>query len=197
MGYYVSPEDKVHFDDMMIKSEKLVYILLNKPKNFITTTDDPQDRKTVMQLVKNATNARIYPVGRLDRTTMGVLLFTNDGAMSKKLTHPKHCVKKIYQVSLDRKLTYPDLQKIAEGITLEDGLAPIDSISYIQGQPKMEIGIELHLGRNRIVRRIFESLGYKVIKLDRVFFAGLTKKNLKRGDWRMLTKKEIEILKMI
>ncbi|BAV94210.1 ribosomal large subunit pseudouridine synthase B [Ichthyobacterium seriolicida] len=197
MGYKVNPTDKVHFGDKPITFDKLVYILLNKPKNFITTTKDPRDRKTVLDLVKNATPSRVYPVGRLDRMTTGVLLITNDGDISKKLTHPSHRVKKIYHVSLDKKFSMSDLEKVYKGIKLEDGLAVVDKISYIKDAPKTEVGIEIHIGKNRIVRRIFEHLGYSVIKLDRVFFAGFTKKNLKRGEWRFLENKEINILKMM
>lgn len=194
MGYKVMPDDQVRFDGVELKAEKKVYVLLNKPKNYITTTDDPQDRRTVMELVKNAAKERIYPVGRLDRTTMGLLLFTNDGDMTRQLTHPSYRKKKIYQVSLDKPLTRADMDRIAEGITLEDGEIHADEIAYVK-EDKSEIGIEIHSGRNRIVRRIFESLGYSVRKLDRVYYAGLTKKNLKRGAWRFLTKEEVMRLK--
>ena len=197
MGYKVKPTDKIQFNGETIKPEKKVYVLLNKPKNFITTTDDEKGRKTVMELVQKSTPVRIYPVGRLDRNTTGVLLFTNDGDLSKKLTHPKHKVEKLYQVKLNKNLKSSDLEKIREGLKLEDGHILVDEISYIKGAPHNEIGIKIHSGRNRIVRRIFEHLGYDVIKLDRVLFAGLTKKDLKRGHWRHLTKKEVDFLKML
>lgn len=198
MGYKVQPGDVVRFDGREIKAEKNVYILLNKPKGFITTTKDEKDRKTVMDLVANATTARIFPVGRLDRATTGLLLFTNDGYLTKKLTHPSHNVHKVYHVSLDKKLSSEHLEEIKKGIRLiPEGVAHVDSISYIEGQPKTEIGIEIHIGWNHVVRRIFEKLGYEVEKLDRVVFGGLTKKNLKRGDWRKLTDKEVAFLKML
>lgn len=196
MGYKVKPTDTVVYGGSRLKKEKLVYVLLNKPKDFITTTDDPMDRRTVMNLLKEACRERIYPVGRLDRSTTGVLLLTNDGELTKKLTHPSHNIKKVYHVELDKNLKHSDLQKILEGISLEDGVAYVDSINYV-GEDKSQVGIELHSGKNRIVRRIFESLGYKVRKLDRVFFAGLTKKNLTRGRWRYLTEMEINMLKML
>jgi 23S rRNA pseudouridine2605 synthase len=198
LGFKVGPGDKVLYEDQLIRSEKLVYVLLNKPKGYITTTDDPYDRKTVMALVENACRERIYPVGRLDRNTSGLLLLTNDGELAKKLTHPKHEVRKVYHVELDKSLTKADMQKIAEGVELEDGPAHVDEIAYAEGSSnKRELGVELHSGRNRIVRRIFESLGYEVVKLDRVIFAGLTKKDLPRGHWRMITEKELNFLKMI
>lgn len=197
MGYKVKPSDKVQFNGETIKPEKKVYVLLNKPKNFITTTDDEKGRKTVMELVEKSAPVRIYPVGRLDRNTTGVLLFTNDGDLAKKLTHPKHRVEKIYHVKLDKNLKPSDMEKIKEGLKLEDGPVQVDDISFIKGSPHNEIGIKIHSGRNRIVRRIFEHLGYDVIKLDRVLFAGLTKKNLKRGHWRHLTKREVDFLKML
>jgi 23S rRNA pseudouridine2605 synthase len=181
----------------LINPEAKQYILLNKPKNFITTMDDERGRNTVMDLVGNATKERIYPVGRLDRNTTGLLLFTNDGEMAKKLTHPKHNVRKLYHASLDKKLAMSDLQKIGENFVLEGKMVYVDAISYIENQPKTEIGIEIHSGRNRIVRKIFEHFGYKVIKLDRVIFAGLTKKNIPRGHWRPLTQQEINNLKML
>lgn len=196
LGVKVNPNDEVRFDGRKLNAEKKVYLLLNKPKDFVTTTDDPHADKTVMDLVKNACAERIYPVGRLDKNTTGLLLFTNDGDMSKKLTHPSHNMKKVYQVSLNKPLTKKHLVEIADGIELEDGTIAADAISYIQGQNKSEIGIEIHSGRNRIVRRIFESLGYRVKKLDRVYFAGLTKKNLPRGKFRFLSPKEIQFLKM-
>ena len=195
MGMKVGYDDKVHFHSQLVRPEKKVYVLLNKPKNCVTTSDDPQDRLTVLDLVKGATNERIYPVGRLDRNTTGVLLLTNDGDMAAKLTHPKYNKKKIYHVSLDSQLTNDDLTKITNGIELEDGLIVVDEVSFVDDTHK-EIGVEIHSGKNRIVRRIFESLGYKIIKLDRVYFAGLTKKNLSRGKWRHLSQLEINMLKM-
>jgi 23S rRNA pseudouridine2605 synthase len=198
MGFKVQPDDVVHFDETRISPEEKRYILLNKPKNYISTVEDDRGRKTVMDLVRNATKERIYPVGRLDRNTTGLLLFTNDGELAKKLTHPKHNVRKLYQVSLDKKLSLNDLKTIADdNFKIEDRKVFVDAISYIEGQPKSEVGIEIHSGRNRIVRKIFESLGYKVVKLDRVIFAGLTKRNLPRGFSRPLTQQEINNLKMI
>ncbi len=197
MGYKVQPNDIVRFDGQLLTPEKKQYVLLNKPKNYITTMDDERGRKTVMDLVANATKERIYPVGRLDRSTTGLLLFTNDGEMTKKLTHPKHNVRKLYHATLDKKLAMKDLQKIAENFVLEGKMVFVDKISYIENQPKTEIGIEIHSGRNRIVRKIFAHFGYHVIKLDRVIFAGLTKKNLPRGFHRSLTQQEINYLKMI
>ncbi|MCK4562889.1 MAG: rRNA pseudouridine synthase [Flavobacteriaceae bacterium] len=197
MGYKVKLTDEVRFDDALISPEAKRYVLLNKPKNYITTMDDERGRKTVMELINNAAKERIYPVGRLDRLTTGLLLFTNDGEMAKKLTHPKHQVKKLYQVSLDKKLSMTDLNKISENFVLDGKMVFVDKVSYIENKPKHEIGIEIHSGRNRIVRRIFEHFGYKVTKLDRVIFAGLTKKNLSRGVWRHLTQQEVNNLKMI
>lgn len=197
MGYRVKPNDVVKFDGKVISSEKKVYILLNKPKGFITTTQDEKGRKTVMDLVANATTARVLPVGRLDRPTTGLLLLTNDGDLAKKLTHPSHGVRKIYHVILDRKVSAKDFEKIEEGIELEDGFIRVDEISYINDAPKNEVGVRIHSGRNRIVRRIFEHLGYEVQKLDRVVFAGLTKKDLPRGHWRFLTQQEVINLKNI
>jgi 23S rRNA pseudouridine2605 synthase len=198
LGTKVSPTDRVQYDDQTIRSERLVYLLLNKPKGFITTTDDPYDRKTVMALVQNACTERIYPVGRLDRNTTGLLLLTNDGDMAKKLTHPKHNVRKVYHVELDKALAKNDMMKIVEGIELEDGVAMIDEIAYAEGgKNKKEVGVELHSGKNRIVRRIFESLGYEVVKLDRMIFAGLTKKDVPRGKWRFLSDQEVNYLKML
>ena len=191
LGYRVKPTDEVRFDGKLLSSEKKEYILLNKPKGFITTTNDEKGRKTVMDLVANATNARILPVGRLDRATTGLLSLTNDGELTKKLTHPTHGVRKIYHVILDRKLDYKDFMKVQDGLELEDGLIEVDEISYVNDKPKNEIGIKIHSGRNRIVRRIFEHLGYQVEKLDRVVFAGLTKKDLPRGHWRRLTQQEV------
>ena len=196
LGTKVSLNDDVRYDGRKLNPEKKVYLLLNKPKDFVTTTDDPHADKTVMDLVKNACSERIYPVGRLDKNTTGLLLFTNDGEISKRLTHPSHRNKKIYQVTLDKDLTKNDLEKIADGFELEDGFIAADVISFIDPENKTEIGIEIHSGRNRIVRRIFEHIGYKVRKLDRVYFAGLTKKNLPRGKWRFLSDKEINFLKM-
>lgn len=197
MGYKVKPTDEVKFDGSIINPEKKRYVLLNKPKNFITTMDDDRGRKTVMDLIANASKERIYPVGRLDRNTTGLLLFTNDGEMAKKLTHPKSGVQKLYHASLDKKLTMADLQKIAEGFMLEDRRVVVDEISYIINEPKTEIGVKIHSGRNRIVRKIFEHFNYNVVKLDRVLFAGLTKKDLPRGHWRHLTEMEINTLKML
>ena len=188
--------DVVQFKNKTVVIEDKIYVLLNKPKNYVTTSDDPQNRKKVMDLVKNACPERIYPVGRLDRNTTGVLLLTNDGDLAAQLTHPKFLKKKIYHVYLDKNLTAADLNQIAEGITLEDGDIKADAIEYASPTDKKQIGIEIHSGRNRIVRRIFESLGYHVTKLDRVYFAGLTKKNVKRGDWRFLTEKEVNMLRM-
>lgn len=197
MGYKVQPNDEVRFDGTSISPEKKKYVLLNKPKNYITTMDDDRGRKTVMELVSNAASERIYPVGRLDRMTTGLLLFTNDGELAKKLTHPKHNVKKLYHATLDRKLDLKDLQKLRGEVIIEGKKVFIDAISYVEGRTKNEVGIEIHSGRNRIVRKIFEHVGYKVVKLDRVLFAGLTKKNLPRGRWRELTKQELSNLQMI
>lgn len=195
MGYQVKTTDEVKYAGSIIKSETKRYLVMNKPKGFITTMQDDRGRKTVMNLISEACKERIYPVGRLDRNTTGVLMFTNDGDLAKKLTHPSHRVRKIYRVTLDKKLTKADLDKIAEGIKLEGKIATVDVISYIENEPKNEVGIELHLGWNRVVRRIFESLGYEVVKLDRVMFGQLTKKNLPRGRWRFLTEAEVNILK--
>ena len=196
LGTKVLRTDDVKFHDQPVKMEKKVYVLLNKPKDTVTTSDDPQQRKTVMDLVKNACPERIYPVGRLDRNTTGVLLLTNDGDLASKLTHPKFLKKKIYHVFLDKNVTAHDMQQIATGITLDDGEVHADAIEYASPTDKSQVGIEIHSGKNRIVRRIFESLGYRVVKLDRVQFAGLTKKNLRRGDWRFLTEKEVDMLRM-
>ena len=196
LGTKVLRSDEVKFHDQTVSLEKKVYVLLNKPKDYVTTIDDPQQRKTVMDLVKNACPERIYPVGRLDRNTMGVLLLTNDGELACKLTHPKFLKKKVYHVFLDKNVTAHDLQQIADGIQLEDGEVHADAIEYADPNDKTQVGIEIHSGKNRIVRRIFESLGYHVVKLDRVQFAGLTKKNLRRGDWRYLTEKEVDMLRM-
>jgi len=197
MGFKVKRSDDVRFDGKRLDLEKKEYILLNKPKNFITTTSDEKGRRTVMELVSSASKNRLLPVGRLDRNTTGLLLFTNDGDLTKKLTHPKHNVRKIYHVHLDNNLSLGDLHKIEAGLELEDGAITVDSVSYIQGAPKREVGVEIHSGRNRIVRRIFEHLGYNVTKLDRVIFAGLTKKDLPRGHWRHLTEQEVVNLKNI
>ena len=194
LGTKVMPTDEVKFSDSVVKGEKKVYLVLNKPKGYVTTLDDPHATKTVMELVKDACSERVYPVGRLDKNSLGLLLFTNDGDMTRQLTHPSYQKKKIYQVSLDKPLSRADMDKISEGITLEDGDIYADEISYVKDNKK-EIGIEIHSGRNRIVRRIFEHLGYTVQKLDRVYYAGLTKKNLKRGAWRFLTKDEVTRLK--
>ena len=206
LGTKIHPNDKVDFGQQTIKNEKPVYLLLNKPKDYISTMDDPQGRKTVLDLVRKACRERIYPVGRLDRNTTGLLLFTNDGDLAKKLIHPKYKVKKIYNVLLDKKLTAADMEKIAGGMRLDDETVQIDAISYVvesqhgndsrTNKGKREVGIELHSGQNRVVRRIFENLGYDVLKLDRIYFAGLTKKDLQRGKWRFLSEKEISLLKM-
>ena len=196
LGTKVLRGDDVKFHDQPVTLEKKVYVLLNKPKDYVTTSDDPQQRKTVMDLVKDACPERIYPVGRLDRNTTGVLLLTNDGEMASKLTHPKFLKKKVYHVYLDKNVTMHDMQQIASGIELEDGEIHADAIEYADDHDKSQVGIEIHSGKNRIVRRIFESLGYRVTKLDRVQFAGLTKKNLRRGDWRFLTEQEVDMLRM-
>ena len=196
LGTKVMRTDEVKFHDQPVTLEKKVYVLLNKPKDYVTTSDDPQQRKTVMDLVQNVCPERIYPVGRLDRNTTGVLLLTNDGDLASKLTHPKFLKKKVYHVYLDKNVTAHDMQQIATGIQLEDGEIKADAIEYASDTDKSQVGIEIHSGKNRIVRRIFESLGYRVVKLDRVQFAGLTKKNLRRGDWRFLTEKEVEMLRM-
>ena len=196
LGTKILRTDEIRFHDNPVKMEKKVYVLLNKPKGYVTTSEDPQNRKTVMDLVQHACRERIYPVGRLDRNTTGVLLLTNDGELATKLTHPKFLKKKIYHVTTDKNVTAADLAQIAEGITLEDGVIKADSVEYAHPTDKKQVGIEIHSGKNRIVRRIFESLGYHVVKLDRVFFAGLTKKNVKRGDWRHLTEKEVNMLRM-
>ncbi len=196
LGTKVKRSDDVRFDGKKLNPEKKVYLLLNKPKDFVTTTNDPYAERTVMELVSNACPERIYPVGRLDKSTTGLLLFTNDGALAERLLHPSRNIKKIYQVTLDKPLTKNDMQQIADGITLDDGFIAADEISYIDGNNKNEVGLEIHSGRNRIVRRIFEHLEYRVKKLDRVYFAGLTKKNLPRGKWRFLSQKEVQYLRM-
>lgn len=198
LGTKVGPKDKVTYKGRVLQGEKLRYILLNKPKGFITTSDDPQNRRTTMNLVEKACPERIYSVGRLDRNTTGLLLFSNDGELTTKLTHPSNGVKKLYHAVLDKPLSKNDLLKIMEGIELEDGKITPDKINWVEDEEnKKHIGIELHSGKNRIVRRIFEHLGYEVIRLDRVIFAGLTKKDLPRGRWRELDEKEVNILKMI
>jgi len=197
-GTKVSPNDLVKVNDKkVVISRNFVYILLNKPKDYITTTDDPHGRKTVLDLIRSATSERVYPVGRLDRNTSGVLLLTNDGELSQKLAHPKHEIKKIYHVGLDKPLGKGDFDKIVAGVQLEDGLANVDALAYADAKDKSQIGIEIHNGKNRIVRRIFECLGYDVKTLDRVMYAGLTKKNIQRGKWRFLQEKEIRILKYL
>lgn len=196
LGTKVKRTDEVKFGEQPVSIERKVYVLLNKPKDYVTTSDDPQNRKTVMDLVKNVCRERIYPVGRLDRNTTGVLLFTNDGELASKLTHPKFLKKKIYHVTTDKNVTAADMRQIAEGITLEDGEIRADAIDYASPTDKKQVGIEIHSGKNRIVRRIFEALGYRVVKLDRVLFAGLTKKNVRRGDWRFLTEQEVNMLRM-
>jgi 23S rRNA pseudouridine2605 synthase len=196
LGVKVSSADLVKYNGETLREEKKVYILMNKPKDYVTTVEDPHAKKTVLELVRGACKERIYPVGRLDRNTTGVLLLTNDGEITKRLTHPKFEKLKIYHVYLNRNLKQGDMDKVASGITLEDGFIKADSISYADPVDKKQVGIEIHSGRNHIVRRIFESLGYEIAKLDRVYFAGLTKKNLRRGEWRFLSEKEIAMLKM-
>ena len=197
MGFKVNPTDEVRFNGELLKAEKKEYVLLNKPKNFITTTRDEKGRRTVMELVAKASKSRLVPVGRLDRNTTGLLLFTNDGDLAKKLTHPKHGVSKLYHVVLSKNVKASDLDKIRTGFQLDDGRVKVDEVSYIEQGGKSDVGIKIHSGKNRIVRRIFEHLGYDVIRLDRVLFAGLTKKDLPRGHWRHLNKQEVINLKMI
>ncbi len=196
LGTKVKRTDKVQYKGKVLKGEKMQYVLLNKPKDFITTVNDPKNRKTVMKLVSRACDERIYPVGRLDRNTTGLLLFTNDGDLAKKLTHPSHRVRKIYQVELSKSLTPADAEKIQEGVELEDGLASVDEMAILDDKNR-KIGLEIHIGRNRIVRRIFEYLGYEVVRLDRVMFGPLTKKDLPRGNYRHLTQREINLLTQI
>ncbi len=196
LGTKVKRTDEIKFHDQPVNIERKVYVLLNKPKDCVTTSDDPQERKTVMDFVKGACKERIYPVGRLDRNTTGVLLLTNDGDLASKLTHPKYLKKKMYHVYCDKNVTKADLDQIVSGITLDDGEIHADAVSYASETDKSQVGIEIHSGKNRIVRRIFEALGYRVIKLDRVYFAGLTKKGLRRGDWRYLTEQEVNMLRM-
>jgi 23S rRNA pseudouridine2605 synthase len=195
-GHKVSPGDDIRMNGKKIfLAKNLVYILLNKPKDYITTTDDPQGRKTVLDIIARATTERVYPVGRLDRNTSGVLLFTNDGELAQKLTHPSNEIKKVYAVTLNKPLDKKDFDQILKGVMLEDGLANVDVLAYADIKDKSQVGVEIHSGRNRIVRRIFEALGYDVRNLDRVIFAGLTKKNVERGKWRFLTEKEVRDLK--
>jgi 23S rRNA pseudouridine2605 synthase len=198
MGFKISPSDIINYGGQTLRRERMIYLLLNKPKDYITTAEDPEGRKTVLHLIQDACKERIYPVGRLDRNTTGVLLFTNDGELTKKLTHPKHGVKKIYHVELDKALKKTDFDNILEGVELEDGVIKADDLSYVgDGDDKKQVGIEIHSGKNRIIRRLFEHLGYEVRRLDRVTFAGLTKKDLSRGRWRFLSAEEVSILKMI
>jgi 23S rRNA pseudouridine2605 synthase len=195
-GHKVSPKDEVRVNGKKVfLAKNLVYILLNKPKDYITTTDDPQNRKTVLDIIGRATTERVYPIGRLDRNTSGVLLFTNDGELAQKLTHPSNEIKKVYHVTLNKPLDKKDFDHILKGVTLEDGAASVDVLAYADLKDKTQIGVEIHSGRNRIVRRIFEHLGYDVKNLDRVIFAGLTKKNVERGKWRFLSEKEVRDLK--
>ncbi len=196
LGYKIAPTDVIQCNGETINAEKKRYVLLNKPKGFITTMDDPQGRKTVMTLVRNACRERIYPVGRLDRETTGLLLFTNDGDLAKKLTHPRYQARKIYHVELNKPVKAEDLDKLLRGVDLEDGKSKADKASYVEGGNSREVGIEIHSGKNRIVRRMFESLGYTVVKLDRVVFAGLTKKDLPRGMFRHLSEDEVSFLRM-
>src|ERR1019366_4766939 len=198
MGFRVKPTDIVKYGGQTLKKERLVYLILNKPKDYITTVDDPQERRTVLELVRDACRERIYPVGRLDRATTGLLMFTNDGDLTKKLTHPRYGVRKIYHTELDKPLKRSDLDKISEGLELEDGPIKVDKVTYVgDGADKTQVGVEIHSGKNRIVRRIFEHVGYNVRKLDRVMFGSLTKKDLPRGRWRFLTEAEVGMLKMI
>lgn len=196
LGTKITRADEVMFHNQPVRLESKVYVLLNKPKGFVTTTDDPENRKTVMELVKSACTERIYPVGRLDRATTGVLLLTNDGDLASKLTHPKYEKRKIYQVWLDKPVAMEHMQAIADGIELEDGEIHADAISYVTEEDLTQVGIEIHSGKNRVVRRMFEKLGYRVLKLDRVYFAGLTKKKLSRGKWRYLSEQEVNMLRM-
>ena len=197
LGTKVNETDEVKYNGERIRAERKVYLVMNKPKGFISTVEDEKARKTVMELLAGKVSERVYPVGRLDRGTTGVLMFTNDGDLAKKLTHPSHGARKIYQVSLDKPLTAAHLRDIKAGVELEDGVVPVDEVSFIDDKAKTNVGLELHVGRNRIVRRLFEQLGYEVVKLDRVNFAGLTKKNLARGQWRYLTAQELNYLKML
>ncbi len=196
LGTKIKHGDEVKFNDNPVSIERKIYVLLNKPKDCVTTVEDTHGRKTVMDLVKDACTERIYPVGRLDRNTTGVLLLTNDGDLASKLTHPQYLKKKIYHVFCNKPVTPEDMEKISKGIMLDDGEMRADAISYASETDKTQVGIEIHSGKNRVVRRLFESLGYRVVKLDRVFFAGLTKKNVRRGQWRYLTEKEVNMLRM-
>ena len=197
MGVKVNPGDEVCFKDHMLSNQRKIYLLLNKPKGFVTSMDDPNGKKIVMDLVRSACRERIYPVGRLDKMTTGVLLLTNDGDLSLKLTHPSNRMRKVYQVTLDKPLAEEDLEKLAQGVELEDGTIAFDSIAYTEPENNSQIGVEIHSGKNRVVRRMFESVGYRVMKLDRVYFAGLTRKGLKRGKWRFLSPEEVAFLKMM
>lgn len=198
LGTKVSPGDDVRYNNSRIRNEKHVYLLLNKPKDYITTAEDPEERKTVMELIEGACKERVYPVGRLDRNTTGLLLFTNDGDLARYLTHPSSKVKKLYHLELDKNLKVADMRQLMEGVELEDGISRVDDVSFDgDGGDKKSVGVELHSGKNRIVRRLFEALGYDVRKLDRVGFAGLTKKDLPRGRWRFLDEKEVGFLKMM
>ena len=196
LGSKVNENDIIKFNGQKVNIEKKIYVLLNKPKNYITTTKDPKNRKTVMELIKNSSKTRLYPVGRLDRKTTGLLLFTNDGEIAKKLTHPRYKVEKLYHVILNKNLKKIDYDLIIKGLNLEDGKVFVDELSYANNK-KNELGVKIHIGKNRIIRRIFEKLNYNVIKLDRIMLAGLTKKNLQRGCWRYLNKQEIDFLKML
>ncbi len=196
LGTMIKSDDTVHFGSQKLSIEQKRYVLMNKPKDTITTTDDPSERHTVMDLIGKACTERLYPVGRLDRHTTGVLLLTNDGDLAKKLTHPSHGAEKLYHVTLDKSISVEELHRLSSGIQLDDGMAKADEVSYA-GETKREVGIKLHMGRNRIVRRMFEALGYEVLKLDRVMFAGLTKKDLQRGHWRHLSEKEVTWLKQM
>ena len=198
MGHKVMPTDEVRYGDKVLQREKPVYVLLNKPKDYITTTDDERDRANVMELVRDACDERIYPVGRLDRDTTGLLLFTNDGDLTKKLTHPSSQIEKVYMVELDKPFAPVDMETIRNGVELSDGVIVPDDVQYVEdAESKNVVGVTIHSGKNRIIRRMFDALGYEVVKLDRVVFAGLTKKDLRRGYWRFLTKKEVSFLKMI
>lgn len=196
LGTKIKMGDEVQFNGNVIIGEKKVYLLLNKPKGFVTSVDDPHAEKTVMELIKGACSERVYPVGRLDKSTTGVLMLTNDGDLTKTLTHPTYNKKKIYHVFLDKKISEEDMERIAAGVDLDDGVAYADAVSYVDGSDKSQVGVEIHSGKNRIIRRMFDTIGYKVIKLDRVYFAGLTKKGLPRGRWRFLTQREVAMLKM-
>lgn len=198
MGYKVTPEDVVKYNGTTLKCEKKVYVLLNKPKGYITTSDDPQNRQTVMELVEGACSERLYPVGRLDRNTTGLLLLTNDGELTKKLTHPSFGAQKVYNVELDKTIDKAAMYSLVKGVELEDGMEKVDAINWINSEPldKTRVGVSIHSGKNRVIRRLFEAIGYEVVKLDRVYFAGLTKKNLLRGKYRFLTEQEVAFLKM-